>query len=208
MSLKKNQQGFSPVEILIVLVIVGLIGTVGWLVYNRQSGKTAVDTSQSKSTPIQNQPSQTTQNNEDEQRYLLIKEWGVKLPLNSDVGDLSYSISANTVRIRSTELDKLSGTCTNNSINIVRGKATEMVPAHTDEPTETFEAVYNTKSQEVPSSTTLAKKIGEYYFLSSNAARASCIDIPYEEPEGKAKQEAEAKAELDIVKTINQLVQQ
>ena len=34
--MKFNQKGFSIVEILIVIVVVGLIGTVGRLVYNRQ----------------------------------------------------------------------------------------------------------------------------------------------------------------------------
>lgn len=37
--MKTNQKGFSLVEILLIVVIVGLIGTVGWLVYDRQSSK-------------------------------------------------------------------------------------------------------------------------------------------------------------------------
>jgi prepilin-type N-terminal cleavage/methylation domain-containing protein len=35
--MKVNQKGFSVVEILIVIVVIGLIGTVGWLVYDRQN---------------------------------------------------------------------------------------------------------------------------------------------------------------------------
>ena len=35
--MKKNQKGFSVVEVLVVVIIVGLIGAVGWLVYDRQS---------------------------------------------------------------------------------------------------------------------------------------------------------------------------
>ena len=38
--MKANQKGFSVVEIFIVIVVVGLIGTVGWLVYDRQKSKT------------------------------------------------------------------------------------------------------------------------------------------------------------------------
>jgi prepilin-type N-terminal cleavage/methylation domain-containing protein len=37
--MKNNQKGFSVVEILIVVVIVGLISAVGWLVYDRQQSK-------------------------------------------------------------------------------------------------------------------------------------------------------------------------
>ncbi|MEI6751380.1 MAG: prepilin-type N-terminal cleavage/methylation domain-containing protein [Candidatus Saccharibacteria bacterium] len=37
--MKNNQKGFSVVEILIVIVVVGLLGAVGWLVYDRQNNK-------------------------------------------------------------------------------------------------------------------------------------------------------------------------
>lgn len=37
--MKANQKGFSVVEILIVIVVVGLFGAVGWLVYDRQKSK-------------------------------------------------------------------------------------------------------------------------------------------------------------------------
>jgi prepilin-type N-terminal cleavage/methylation domain-containing protein len=38
--MKANQKGFSVVEVLIVIVVVGLLGAVGWLVYDRQKSKT------------------------------------------------------------------------------------------------------------------------------------------------------------------------
>jgi len=34
--MKKYQQGFSAIEVVLVLVVVGLVGAVGWLVYDRQ----------------------------------------------------------------------------------------------------------------------------------------------------------------------------
>lgn len=37
--MKSNQKGFSVVEITIVIVVVGLLGAIGWLVYDRQSSK-------------------------------------------------------------------------------------------------------------------------------------------------------------------------
>lgn len=39
--MKTNQKGFSVLEILIVVVVVGLLGAVGWLVYDRQKSKTS-----------------------------------------------------------------------------------------------------------------------------------------------------------------------
>ena len=37
--MKSNQKGSSVVEILIVVVVLGLVVTVGWLVYDRQQTK-------------------------------------------------------------------------------------------------------------------------------------------------------------------------
>ncbi len=37
--MKKNEQGFSVLEILIVVVVVGLLGAMSWFVYNRQNSK-------------------------------------------------------------------------------------------------------------------------------------------------------------------------
>ena len=42
MSLRKNQAGFSAVELFLILVIVGALAFIGYAVYNRQ--KSAVDT--------------------------------------------------------------------------------------------------------------------------------------------------------------------
>lgn len=36
MKLSRNQSGFSPIEIIIIIVMIGLTGAVGWLVYDRQ----------------------------------------------------------------------------------------------------------------------------------------------------------------------------
>ena len=38
--MKRNEKGFSVVEIIIVIVVVGQLGAVGWLVYDRQKTKT------------------------------------------------------------------------------------------------------------------------------------------------------------------------
>jgi len=43
--MKQNQKGFSVVEILIVIVVVGLIGAVGWLVYDRQHSQNKQESS-------------------------------------------------------------------------------------------------------------------------------------------------------------------
>jgi prepilin-type N-terminal cleavage/methylation domain-containing protein len=209
--MKQNQKGFSVVEILIVIVVIGLIGTVGWLVYDRQkSPKQSETTQQSTNTQSDTKTTDSSKGTEQtQQKYLEIKEWSVKLPVSSDVGSLSYTVKTNTASIRSTELDKLSGTgCTSNSINVVRGKATEIVLNEIGEGGSTFLEAYNSTTVDNANLNTrsIKAKVGDYYYVVPGYAGASCIDIPYEKPEGKVKQEAETKAMLDIVKSLNQMV--
>lgn len=50
--LQKDESGFSVVEIILILVIVALIGTVGWLIYkNQHKNSTAVKTANSNTKP-------------------------------------------------------------------------------------------------------------------------------------------------------------
>lgn len=49
--MKVNQKGFSVVEILFVMVVVGLLAAIGWLVYDRQNNKSNKE--QANTTPAQ-----------------------------------------------------------------------------------------------------------------------------------------------------------
>src|SRR4051794_25043915 len=52
--MQKNENGFGVVEALIILIIVGLLGVAGWLVYDRQkSNKNDHSTAVQKSDPQQ-----------------------------------------------------------------------------------------------------------------------------------------------------------
>lgn len=112
--MKDNQKGFSVVEILIVIVVVGLLGTVGWLVYDRQKGKT--DNQQtSKTTTTPAKAAQATETpNQPQVSYLTVKEWGVKIPQTPTGNVISYQISAydkNTADFVSSEQKALGGSC-------------------------------------------------------------------------------------------------
>jgi prepilin-type N-terminal cleavage/methylation domain-containing protein len=64
----KNEKGFSVVEILIVIVVVGLIGAVAWLIYDRQGNNKKTDTY---SDTIQNQQVSPTPEVQEESEYSL-----------------------------------------------------------------------------------------------------------------------------------------
>lgn len=206
--MKTNQKGFSAVEIILVVAVVGLIGAVGWLVYDRQQGNTNAKTETSE--PAKAAASNTSQkedaNNtpEDQAKYLVIKEWGVKLP-QGDSASLSYVVKdTNTVSIRSAELDKVSANgCNTNSVTVVRGTANEVVPSSVDDPNNpTFMAVYNetTINDSDLSARSIKAKVGDYYYLAPGYLGASCVT------NGVALGLAsEATASINIVRSINQL---
>lgn len=72
--MKNKQKGFSVVEILVAVVIVGLLGVVGWLVYNQHNKPTASIES-----------SKTTKSSE-----LKIKEFGLTITLPPKLQGVTY----------------------------------------------------------------------------------------------------------------------
>ncbi len=69
---KRNQKGFSVVEILIVIVVIGLLGAVGWLVYDRQKSK---DNSTQPTAQQENQAKKSTADDSQEADKKLSANW-------------------------------------------------------------------------------------------------------------------------------------
>lgn len=86
---KINQLGFSPVVVLLALILVVLVGFTGYYVYNTQKkdDKAAAPSPPAKSIATTNQSS-----TQDTQKYLVIKEWGVKIPVSEKYVDVTYKM--------------------------------------------------------------------------------------------------------------------
>lgn len=84
--MKSNQKGFSVVEILIVIVVVGLFGAVGWLVYDRQKSKTDNKEAASQTSPQQKQeaPKEVKQSEAKLDYDKIYNEVAQKFSLNKD----------------------------------------------------------------------------------------------------------------------------
>lgn len=80
----KMQDGFSVVAVLIILAVIGLIVALGWSFY-RQTQNVTNTTTES--------PRAEGEAQIDEQKYLVIQEFGVKIPLNDKISDLTYEVS-------------------------------------------------------------------------------------------------------------------
>lgn len=82
----KQQAGFSIIEIVTTVVVVGLIVGAGWFAYqhNRpQAGNATPDNNQPIDKPNSAKPGPTV-------AYLEVKEWGVKIPLSEEIKDAYY----------------------------------------------------------------------------------------------------------------------
>ena len=74
--MKNNEKGFSVLEVLLIVILFGLLGGVGWLVWNGQKDI------------ISKQQNTSKQSNQSE--YFEIKEWGVNFKSNDKLNDLYY----------------------------------------------------------------------------------------------------------------------
>lgn len=95
----RYQKGFTVVEGLLIFVIVGVIGGVGWYVVNSKNKTNK--TSNQISTPAPQPVSSVTS----DINYLAIKEWGIKLKLTETIKNATYNILDNKAWLSTKELD-------------------------------------------------------------------------------------------------------
>jgi hypothetical protein len=208
---KTSQSGSAIIIVMATLFVVGVVGFVGWRVYDKTTTKkvvivspaatpkaASVETNSNKSASAD--VAQQTNN----QGYLVIKEWGVKIPTSEKTSGMTYSLGANYdgVLVTTDALKAVSdSTCTANNVVIVRGKASNKVPSAIDDPSNpTFSQAYSSSviTETDYSYHSFKVKIGEYYYLPPNFGGASCA-----KSSSLAQQEQDAIAE--IVKAVRNI---
>jgi hypothetical protein len=199
---KKNNTNRAVIIVLIVIFVLGIAG----LLIGRQISKMSQIKNERKST---NGLESITNSNVDQdvKGYMKIKEWGIKIPITDDVNGLKYTIKSEVVSIRSKSLDKTSGNCTSNSINVARGKASDIVPDESGKGKNNFLDTYNKTnfSVDYPDIRSVKAKIGSYYFVVPEYESQSCIATGSQSTEDLVKKWAETRAEFGIVKAINKM---
>jgi hypothetical protein len=101
-STANKQAGFSIIEAAIVVVIVGAIAAAGTFVYQHNQTKIT------DAAPNTNQQTTTTTPPASTVGYLNIKEWGVRLALNSNTASLYYYINPNIPNVAYLSLKTIS----------------------------------------------------------------------------------------------------
>lgn len=163
---RKNQNGFSPLFILLIVLVVGAIGFGAWYVLkqdNKQTSTTTEQTAPSES-PQTQQPTDPSEGG----KYLVIKEWNVRALQNATLGTLTPKIGTteygNQEVILLADLSKLlPANCAEMSddwrIILVRPDDPSPVPSD-----ETSAGPIKTKdSPSIPNESVI--KVGDNYYL-------------------------------------------
>jgi uncharacterized protein YpmB len=113
---RDRQAGFGTVGIVLVVLVVAVLAVTGLVIYQRNnkpvSTKKSAATSQTQTT-IQPQSTTATQNQQAATRYLDIKEWGVRMALDSTTETLYYYIKPNLSNVVYLSLKTISGVAPN-----------------------------------------------------------------------------------------------
>lgn len=165
--LSKNEKGFSPVEIILVIVIIALLGVVGYFVYkNRQPAKVVTVTKTVVAPTKATSSSTSSTHSTPAQKYLTITEWGVRAPYSGS-DTLSYKFesgSQNSIQVISNNLATNYGCKDYGAGGISRALPTD--PADPGSQTIADVAKTNTKDY---------KYINGYYYLFYHD-QAACSD--------------------------------
>jgi hypothetical protein len=160
----KNETGFSAVETILILVIVGVAGFVGWYVWHIKQATDKDLANTATTAPVVHKSAGTAQTG-----FLTIPQWGVKAPYRGDAG-LTYKYtkdagSSSEVAFYSAELAKVAPACVSDGtpIGVIKRYA----------PTDEFLGEDGTDLKETAATafsqadSSVYKKIANYYYIAN-----------------------------------------
>jgi hypothetical protein len=163
--MKTNQKGFGVIGIFAVVIIIGLTGAVGWLVYNKQKSKTDNKNTTAQTSQQTNEQAKPVAKDEVKSNYFEVKELGVKFELSDNLSGLYYSMGNNN-KTAYFSLNEFKGTeCAADKI------AQVALSRYSDDDFE----------QDLEASKDNARKIGAYYYLSAGGQAACSEDMNVQE---------------------------
>ncbi|HSW36811.1 MAG TPA: hypothetical protein VLG37_00375 [Candidatus Saccharimonadales bacterium] len=156
MSIKKSQDGFGAIEVVLVIVVVGLIAFAGWYMWHsKKNPATNAGTSQATGSSSSSSASS----------FLEIPEFGIKLKTSADISDLYYSYKQVSpypqALLASRSLEKLDPNCAADK------SSQSLVTYYTDPKAQTeTEGGTSTNAEAYPNATKIDNKY--FYLVPSN----------------------------------------
>lgn len=163
----KNQKGFSAVILLLALVLVAIVSFTGYYVWNTQSNKktNSQQTKTADDSVAKKQTDTTATKPADTTKYLVIKEWGVKIPLTDTIADTTYLYKNGYVYVSTDSLTKKYPECSTGKTTVYAyGRFGSM-----KDPVDAPGAEGQTYGDIMPN----APKVGSYYYYGT-PAQALC----------------------------------
>lgn len=158
-----RENGFSAIEVALVILVVVLLGVIGWLVASRNNKSS---NSASNSTAVNSTKSENTT------KYFTISQWAVRAPYNGNL-TLEYSPpqAGGDVYLSSAQLDQSDPNCSLYQTNMTGGyggyierlKPTDQITTETGQGTGQSAAQYY--NQNYNQSGLYMSHIGNYYYL-------------------------------------------
>ncbi|HLB66684.1 MAG TPA: hypothetical protein VJJ78_03775 [Candidatus Saccharimonadales bacterium] len=200
---KLNEQGIA--HVLVVVFGLVLLAGVGFAGYQVFKSKAAYKPTTENSAP-KTSTSEPKTEVKDDQNYLSVKEWGVKIPVEAGHSisyELETDINKNDMGIFKTRV--LEELCADNAgrrhhegILVLRGKATELFGYSTGGEKSAYKEVYDSRVKNVGSNVSYARYIksfilGDYYYLPPSVGFTACSD--------KASDEKNTEVELKYLRS-------
>jgi Tfp pilus assembly protein PilE len=82
---RKSEKGFAVVEILIIVFVIGLLGTIGWFVYDRQNDSSQTRKTQDSSKTVEEDTDVENPSAATETKYMTVTKGSYALRLTTDV---------------------------------------------------------------------------------------------------------------------------
>lgn len=182
------------------MVIVGIIGGTGWYVMHssKQVDKTYSQTGNNTVVPkAKGYTKPTPSPASSSQKYLTIKEWGVRLKLSSTNADSNYKFEKDSdqfVVLSSTKLDeaaKNSKVCSgaNESVTLNRTKVGD----------DHFGSPWTEKELQ-----SIGKKVGDYYYYNDAGQPCFGTDADFAKEPGVMETVAQLRSQLPTYKDVEQ----
>jgi hypothetical protein len=180
--MKKFQEGFSAIEALLIVIIVGMLGGVGYYVYHSQQQVDKIYTQTSNNGTVHNTnktstPSLETKNSN--AGYFVIKEWGVRAKYSGTL-TLQYSPDANdssVLNFNSSQLKAADPTHCTDGIDgggvIVRYAPTDPVEAEGGGSLGTAQQYFTASNDRAAGN--YYSKVGDYYYQYQHP-QSACSD--------------------------------